>query len=363
MAEGRTLRALADARARPVHVGAAVWPDHIYNEPDTYGTILPREFNSITLEAHHKWDHLLVDQRTAAVYNWEIADRTVEYAEQHRMAVKGHTLCWPEHLPEFAKALPKAKLREALLDHINQTMRHYLGRVASWDVVNESFASNGSGRPTNSALATHFGDEYVKDAFVAAHQADPNCKLLYNDCTIMAAGFPKSEAVYRMVEGLVKSGTPINGIGFQGHIDAAGGGEWGPPKPAALRTNIRRYKKLGLSCNISEMDVRCSGVIGNEAVRDKAAAAVYSTVLSTCLAEPNFDGVTFWGFTDKHSWINGFFGPDRPLLYDDNYCPKAQYDAVANALSGGEGQAASASGSSSVKGRLTQLGKKLLPKK
>jgi endo-1,4-beta-xylanase len=57
------------------------------------------------------------------------ADRAVEWAQSHSMAVKGHTLCWPEHLPKFARGLPKARLREALLEHVNTTMRHYLVSV------------------------------------------------------------------------------------------------------------------------------------------------------------------------------------------------------------------------------------------
>jgi GH35 family endo-1,4-beta-xylanase len=38
-------------------------------------------------------------------------------------------------------------------------------------------------------------------------------------------------------------------------------------------------------------------------------------------------GVTFWGFTDAHAWLNepGHGGPDYPLLSDENYQPKPAY--------------------------------------
>lgn len=65
-----------------------------------------------------------------------------------------------------------------------------------WDVVNEAFRTDGTGRETESVLGRHMGITYVAEAFRAAHQADPNCKLLYNDCTIASAGFPKVHDFY-----------------------------------------------------------------------------------------------------------------------------------------------------------------------
>jgi Glycosyl hydrolase family 10 len=41
------------------------------------------------------------------------------------MTVKGHALCWADNLPAFTKKLSASKLREALLEHINATMRHF----------------------------------------------------------------------------------------------------------------------------------------------------------------------------------------------------------------------------------------------
>jgi len=43
-------------------------------------------------------------------------------------------------------------------------------------------------------------------------------------------------------------------------------------------------------------------------------------------------GVTFWGFTDAHSWVDQAFGPDDPLLFDDSYRAKPAYYGVLDAL-------------------------------
>jgi endo-1,4-beta-xylanase len=40
--------------------------------------------------------------------------------------------------------------------------------------------------------------------------------------------------------------------------------------------------------------------------------------------------VTFWGFTDAHTWLSG----DTPLLYDAAYNPKPAYLGVLDALRG-----------------------------
>jgi GH35 family endo-1,4-beta-xylanase len=65
------------------------------------------------------------------------------------------------------------------------------GRVNTWDVVNEAFCTDGSGSWTQSPILTLLGEGYVSEAFAAARQADPTCKLLYNDCTVASAGYVK----------------------------------------------------------------------------------------------------------------------------------------------------------------------------
>lgn len=55
-------------------------------------------------------------------------------------------------------------------------------------------------------------------------------------------------------------GVPVHGVGLQAHFDAAGTGLRRPPTPHSVNRQVRRLGKLGLSVNISEMDVRIAGV-------------------------------------------------------------------------------------------------------
>jgi Glycosyl hydrolase family 10 len=83
-------------------------------------------------------------------------------------------------------------------------------------VVNEAFCTDGSGSWTQSLL----GEGYVSEAFAAARQADPSCKLLYNDCTVASAGYAKvscclSCKVHQVISVYVLSQSIIGNINAQ----------------------------------------------------------------------------------------------------------------------------------------------------
>jgi endo-1,4-beta-xylanase len=93
---------------------------------------------------------------------------------------------------------------------------------------------------------------------------------------------------------------------------------------------MRRLAALGLIVHISEMDVRVNGVAGSQQVRLEVQRTTYHDIVRLCLLEPRCEAVTFWGFTDAHTWIGG----DSPLLFDAQYAPKPAYTGVLDALRG-----------------------------
>ena len=45
--------------------------------------------------------------------------------------------------------------------------------------------------------------------------------------------------------------------------------------------------------------------------------------------------MTFWGFTDRYTWIRDYLGiADDPLPWDETYLPKAAFFGVRDALIG-----------------------------
>jgi GH35 family endo-1,4-beta-xylanase len=315
------------AARRGIALGAAAGSNDssvVMNEPE-YTQTLAREFDYLTPENDLKWG--LVHPQ-ANTWSFDRADTLIDFAESHGMRVKGHALLWHQQLPSYVSSgMTAAQLGAAVDEHIATLVGRYRGRIAAWDVVNEAVRDNGTGlRPT--VFLNTLGPGYIAEAFRRAHEADPEAQLIYNDYGAETIN-PKSNFIYAMVQDLLQQGVPIHGVGLQAHLSA---GFVNPTTTASIQANIQRFADLGLRVNLSEMDLRISPLPGDLASRLAVQRQAYHDVVAACLAVSGCDAVTFWGFTDKYSWIDSFFGPDDPLLFDELYAPKPAYSGVAEAL-------------------------------
>lgn len=69
------------------------------------------------------------------------------------------------------------------------------------------------------------------------------------------------------------------------------------PSVQDLVANFDRFGALGLSVNVSEFDVRVARKL---AVQKQ----VYQNVAAACVQSAACSGITTWGFTDAHSWVD-----------------------------------------------------------
>ncbi|HET7219097.1 MAG TPA: endo-1,4-beta-xylanase [Vicinamibacterales bacterium] len=311
-----TLRAAADAQGR--FVGTAVQSSLLAN--GQYSATAGREFNYLTAEYEMKWN---VIEPANGVTSFAAGDAIVGYAASQGMRVKGHTLVWHGATPSWVNGLSTADFRAAFERHIRGVAGYYRGRVHAWDVVNEAVADDGSGL-RDTVFRQKLGDSYIADAFRLARDADPGARLFYNDYGGEGLS-AKANRIYDLVRDLVVAGVPIDGIGLQMHVSAMN-----RPPDASIAANMRRLADLGLTVHISEMDVRVSGVPGTQQSRLDVQRAAYHDVVRVCVMEPRCEAVTFWGFTDAHTWISG----DMPLLFDAQYVAKPSYTGVLDALRG-----------------------------
>jgi endo-1,4-beta-xylanase len=271
-----------------------------------------------------KWGQI---ERQQGERSYGPADEIVAFAGARGIRVKGHALVWHGDSPAWLPGLSSADVRAALEDHVRTTVGRYRGRVAAWDVVNEAVADDRAGL-RDTVYLQKLGPGYIEEAFWLAREADPDALLIYNDYG--AEGLNrKSDVVYELVRDLVRRGVPIGGVGLQMHLDAAS-----RPSTADIARNVRRLAELGLLVNLSEMDVRVARLQGDATARLEEQRRVYHDVIAVCVADPGCDAVTFWGFTDRHSWIDQFFGPDDPLLFDESYRAKPAYFGTLAALQG-----------------------------
>src|SRR5437867_1664652 len=141
---GERLRNLAG----PFLIGYAS-VDNFWTLSDTaiYQDTAKAEFNILTPENQMKWGTIHPQQ---AVYNFGPADQHVLFAQQNNMKVHGHTLVWHNSNPSWLTggSWTASTLTTQLYGHIDTVVGHYGGRVALWDVVNESFNEDGTYRPS-----------------------------------------------------------------------------------------------------------------------------------------------------------------------------------------------------------------------
>jgi len=286
-----------------------------------YRKILVREFNRITPENDLKMGmvHYAPDK-----YNFAQADQVVNFALSNGMTVRGHTLVWYMSIPDWLKntKYTSEELKAVLKDHVQTMVKHYKGKIKEWDVVNEAISEDGSGL-RDSIWLQGIGPEYIELAFQWAHEADPNAKLLYNDYYTEDLS-RKANTQYELLKTLKQKGVPIHGVGLQMHQKISN-----RISAADLVANIKRLSALGLSVNISEMDVDIQQPWSlSLAEKEQLQANVYRDVLQVCRAFKSCESFTLWGFTDLYSWRSA----GKPLPFTSDYKTKPAYEALKEAL-------------------------------
>lgn len=294
-----------------------------------YTSIAAQNFGSVTPDMAFKWG---IIHPSAKTYSWTESDRALNQAEANHQLVRGHTLLWDGALPGEVRTSIKtcADARTILKDHITTVVGHYRGRIWQWDVANELFDDQGKLRDTNPFLKA-CGPSIVADAFRWAHAADPAAKLYLNEYSTLEPG-PKTDAEYVLVRQLWSARVPINGVGFQAHLQLVTG------VPSTASAQLGRYARLGLDTMITEADVRMQVPLQPAAAGDalNQQAAVYRSLLDVCLAQRRCVGFTIWGFTDKYSWVaESLPGEGNACLMDDHMQARPAWSALESRLRAG----------------------------
>jgi endo-1,4-beta-xylanase len=325
----QALRQAADRAG--VLIGTAVRPERLSEA--AYAATLAREFNLLEPEDALKWE---VIRARKGSFNFAPADQAVGFAMAHGMKVRGHTLVWGRHNPDWLpdSAYTPAQLSALLEEHIAAVAGRYRGKVFAWDVVNEAFDEAGALRGSiwydqpGIGFAGK-GAAYMEQAFRWARAADPEALLFLNEAegeTVNA----KSDAIFAMVQDFRARHVPIDGIGLQMHLAGLN------PDVASLSANIARFTALGMEVHITEMDVALpldpGGGVSEAALARQAQ--VYRDVANACLAHRGCRVIQTWGFTDKYSWIGSSSRGRKgfALPFDRTYQPKPAWRGLLQAL-------------------------------
>jgi endo-1,4-beta-xylanase len=329
-------------------IGAALNAAQFTGEHAAEAALAAAQFNSITPENVLKWE---CAQPDPGRFDFDAADRFVEFGETNGQFIVGHTLVWHQQTPrwvfrdEAGAPLDREGLLERMREHIHTVVGRYKGRIQAWDVVNEALNEDGTLR--QSPWFRIIGEDYIAQAFRFAHEADPSAQLYYNDYAL--ENEPKRRGAIALIRNLQAAGVPIDGIGTQQHARM----DW--PTAEEVDATLRDFGQLGVQVMVTELDVSVlperegnhSADVSRREAADpalnpypdglpatvqQALAERYAGLFKVYLKHrDSLSRVTFWGVTDLHSWRNGWpirGRTDYPLLFDRNGRPKPAFQEV-----------------------------------
>lgn len=321
--------------------GCAIKSSQIAKDPPFMAAVL-REAGMVVEEYELKRH---ITQPAPGKYDFTGADKIIDFAQQHGLAARGHTLAWHASNPpwlEAALATADTGGREALLNgYIQTAMRRYAGRITEWDVVNEPVEPNEK-RPDGMRLkniwSQALGERYIDLAFHTAREADPKARLFLTDFGLEHKS-PRCEArrnaILGLLERLKARGVPVDALGIQGHLKPFRE----PFNGRTFANFLDRVQGMGLKIAITEMDVADRGGPNDPDQRDAEVAAVGRAFLDVALANPAMGSVLTWGLSDRYSWLSTYAEyrwpdgqPSRGLPLNSDLKRKRLWAAIAGSL-------------------------------
>jgi endo-1,4-beta-xylanase len=318
-----TLKSMARRTGRQIGVFGGVY---LPNQPELAG-VISREFSMVGDGNDLKFSDRL--RPSPDTYNFAPGDVCLDWAHRNGLSFRGHCLLWWNVLPQWFKSyVTPTNAKQVMVDHISTVVKHYAGKVYSWDVVNEViYHDNRPDGLRRMPWLDPIGPEYIDIAFHAAAAADPKARLLLNECHIehdTPTEIGRRAALLGLARRLKASNVPINGIGIQGHLL----GNTPIDRPGMV-IFLKQIQDLGLEIMITELDVDDIGVPGP--MIDTVVAQKYSEFLD--LVGPFAPLISFQGAAD---YPNQPKRPDglssRPNLFDVNFQKKPAYRSVTQAL-------------------------------
>ena len=311
---------VAPASARTVEIGTAINNGGFASGDGAYRSALLR-YDAFTAESAMK---MLELQPSRGAYSFARADSMVSWARANGRKIHGHNLIWcsDTYTPGWVVngSWTRASLLAVMQDHIRRVMARWKGQIASWDVVNEAIAADGTMR--DCVWRRVIGPDWVEQAFRTARAADPAAKLYLNEF-----GADTANAAFNGTEALARDfkarGVPLDGIGLQYHVYGR------QPFQYVTEDVLRRVGALGLTAHISELDSTTSPLGGTVAEKLARQGQAFQSIASACQAVPACTRVTTWGVSDAWSWR----GPsEMAVALDSSYAPKPAWEGLVQEL-------------------------------
>lgn len=327
-------------------IGAAIEP---HQTTGITSELLKKQVNMIVAENAMKPSSI---QSSEGNFNFEAADKIVQFAKDNNMEIRFHTLVWHtqvgkwffidkngkpmvDETDEKKREENKKLLLERLETHVKTIVSRYKDDITSWDVVNEVIEPNDPDGMRASEWYKITGTEYIEVAFRAAREAGgPHIKLYINDYSTDNPA--KRDRLYSLVKEMLDKGVPIDGVGHQTHISING------PSVSSIMMSMEKFAELGLDNIVTELDMSLytwndrsdfGSNIPDEILQKQADR--YVELFQAFIENKNIlSEVTLWGISDQHTWLSSFpvQRTEAPLLFDKYFQAKPAFWSVINIL-------------------------------
>lgn len=215
-----------------------------------YREMVDRHFSSIVLENDLKpfgWEGGLSNKGSS--YRQEWTQKSLEWAQERGMWVRGHYLCWGPWEPwsEILKDQPDA-IRQRIMNHLDAVLTGAGGLIDEWDAVNHPV---GWSEP-RATVDQVVGSDLYAEVFKAA-RAKTSVPLWINEDQVFRPG-RQQEEFYQVIKDLIARGVRPDGIGNQAHFHSSY-----LPGPEELLRVSDRFAALVPKLEITEFDVNTNG--------------------------------------------------------------------------------------------------------
>ncbi|WP_250463610.1 endo-1,4-beta-xylanase [Microbulbifer litoralis] len=295
----------ATSEADPVTV--TVWPqqDRFFGtateNDDDYLDLLTY-FDQVTPGNAGKWGSV---EATRDHMDWTGLDTAHDFAKNHNLRYKHHTLFWGQQQPGWLADLSVEEQRAEIGEWLVAVRERYAPDegmpLDMIDVVNEPLhappaykeALGGDGET---------GWDWLITAFELAREHFPDSKLILNDYNIL--NLEENSEDYLMVVKLLRDLDLLDGIGVQAHfLEQVSGSE--------VQRNLDLLASAGLPIYISELDVNYAD--------DARQANKLRQLFSIFWNHPAVAGVTHWGYREgatwrENAWLLNSDDTERPAL-------------------------------------------------
>ena len=242
-------------------------------------------WNQVTPENGTKWSTI---EGTRGQFNWYGADPAYNYAKNHNLKFKFHTLVWGSQYPSWIESLSAEERYKAIVKWMDKVKAKY-PNLEIIDVVNEAVGSHQGGtRYMREALGGDgaTGYDWIIKAFELARERWPEAILIYNDFNTFQWD---TDAYIALVKSLRDAGAPIDAYGCQSH-------DLGGVSKSTFSTVMKKIQDaLKMPMYITEYD------IGD--TNDANQKWNFQQHFPVMWEADYCAGVTIWGWFYGHTWI------------------------------------------------------------